>query len=169
MLVFGYDEETGEFTGEVEAAPNPRRKGAFLFPAHTTETEPPPPRDGYARVFTGGTWDYRFVDPVAETVTDSPAPRPIDIKAEALRRILAIAPDWKQRNLIAQAAEFAIKLAEGGTLTAAEQDKRAAGEAIWSQIKSIRAASDELEAMNPIPDDFASNEAHWPGPQKVTV
>ena len=81
------------------------------------------------------------------------------VKAEAYRRISDICPEWKQRNLTAQAAILAEK---GRTnWTAEELTAWTAGEAIWASIAAIRAASDALELMNPIPADFTDN-SYWP-------
>ena len=80
------------------------------------------------------------------------------VKAEAARRILEICPEWKQRNLTAQAAILAKK---GETnWTPEEQTAWDAGEAIWAQIAAIRAKSDALEAMDPIPADFKEDN-YW--------
>ena len=84
-----------------------------------------------------------------------------EVKAEAYRRIIRIIPEWKQRNLTARAAELAMKVAAGGTLTAAEQGEWDAGQVIWDKIKAVRAASDTIEAMSPIPRDFRAR-AEWP-------
>lgn len=74
------------------------------------------------------------------------------VKAEAGRRILAICPEWKQRNLTAQAAQLAKK--GEANWTTEEAAAWAAGEALWGQIAAIRAASDVIEAMEPIPANF---------------
>lgn len=81
------------------------------------------------------------------------------VKAEAYRRIVTLCPEWKQRNLTAQAAQLAKK--GEANWTEAEGAAWAAGEALWAQIAGIRAASDTLEAMSPIPVDFADDQ-HWP-------
>ena len=81
------------------------------------------------------------------------------IKGEAYRRIVALCPEWKQRNLTAQAAILAKK--GEANWTPEEAAAWAAGEAIWTQIAAIRAASDELEAMDPMPADF-KDEQYWP-------
>lgn len=88
-----------------------------------------------------------------------PAPTAADVKAEAARRILAIIPEWKQRNLTARAAELAKK--GEADWTQAEADEWAAGQALWDQVKAIRAKSDAIEALDPIPADFA-DDSHWP-------
>jgi len=80
------------------------------------------------------------------------------VKAEAQRRIYAILPDWKQRNLTARAAELAIK--GQANWTTQEQAEYTAGQAVWDQIKAIRAASDALEAMDPIPANYTA-EVYW--------
>ena len=74
------------------------------------------------------------------------------VKAEAYRRIIAICPEWKQRNLTAQATQLAKK--GEANWTPEEAAAWAAGEAIWNQIAAIRAASDVIEAMDPIPANF---------------
>lgn len=92
---------------------------------------------------------------------DPPEPDPImaqNVKAEAYRRIIAICPEWKQRNLTAQA----VLLAEKGRSNWTDEEQAAwdAGEVIWSQISAIRAASDVLEALDPIPTDYMDDK-HW--------
>ena len=92
------------------------------------------------------------------TVTDIPATVEM-VKAEAGRRIIAICPEWKQRNLTAQAAQLAKK--GEANWTPEEADAWAAGEAIWDEIVAVRAASDRIEAMDPIPVDY-SLDTYWP-------
>lgn len=89
------------------------------------------------------------------------APPPVakDVKAEAYRRIIAICPEWKQRNLTAQATQL---LRKGeANWTQDEAAAWAAGQAIWEQIAEIRAASDTIEAMDPIPTDY-DDDSYWP-------
>jgi hypothetical protein len=80
------------------------------------------------------------------------------IKAEAGRRIIEIAEEWKQRNLIAQATLLLAK----GPANWSEDDIAAwtAGELIWTQIAQIRAKSDELEAQGCTLDELA-DDATW--------
>lgn len=80
------------------------------------------------------------------------------IKKEAARRILAILPEWKQRNLTAQAAVLSEK--GRANWTDAEADAWDAGAAIWAEVSGIRAASNDLEALDPIPDDYTDNK-YW--------
>lgn len=106
-------------------------------------------RDIYNRIIAGG-----GIEPYAP-----PAVNPEQVKAEAYRRIVAVCPEWKQRNLTAQASILAEKGRENWT----PEDLAAweAGEAIWKSISAIRAASNEIEGMEPIPQDFADDK-YWP-------
>lgn len=81
------------------------------------------------------------------------------VKAEAQRRILEILPEWKQRNLTAQAAVLAEK--GRANWTSEELAAWTAGEAVWNVIVAIRAASDLIELDVPIPQDYAT-DARWP-------
>jgi hypothetical protein len=81
-----------------------------------------------------------------------------DVKREAERRILAIIPAWRQRNLTEHRLSLWIKGRDNWTpeeLAAWE-----AGAALWSQVEVIRAASDVIEAMNPIPQDYRDDK-YW--------
>ena len=91
-------------------------------------------------------------EPVVELTTNDL------VKAEAARRILEICPEWKQRNLTEQAAILAKK--GEANWTPEEQAAWDAGEVIWTQIAIIRAKSDALEAMDPIPTDF-KDDSYW--------
>ncbi len=89
------------------------------------------------------------------------------VKAEAQRRIIAIAGAsdlmsclTKQLNAQMRAAELINIKAEGGTLTAEQEAEAAALQALADAIKAIRAASNVIEAMDPIPADFAA-DARW--------
>lgn len=102
----------------------------------------------------GDLWD-------GQSFTSPPKPpgTPDQVKDEAHRRILALCPEWKQRNLTAQAAQLAKK--GEANWTPEEAAAWAAGEALWTQIAAIRAASDTLEALDPIPSDVSSWDG-WP-------
>lgn len=117
-----------------------------LAPAIETEDEPPVPPEGEilvdaapadARmVWTGVAWALPAAMRRADLVAAA--------KAEAGRRILSILPDYKQRNLLARGLELHAK--GPATWSEAEQAEWAAGNALWSRIKAIRARSDALEA-----------------------
>lgn len=80
------------------------------------------------------------------------------VKFEAGRRILEKYPQWRQVNMLARSVELTRK---GVALTAEEQAEAASLEAAWAWIKSVRTASDAIEALSPIPADFASDH-RWP-------
>lgn len=79
-------------------------------------------------------------DPVADHRTAKIA----EVKAEAQQRIYAVVPAWKQTNLLAQAALLNDK--GRGRWSAQELAAWNAGQALWAQVASIRAASDQIEA-----------------------
>ena len=81
-----------------------------------------------------------------------------NIKAEANRRIISIAPEWHQRNMLARSVEL---LSIGKDAWTSEQrDENLALELVWETIKMIRMKSNELELMNPIPRDF-NDDKYW--------
>ena len=81
-----------------------------------------------------------------------------DVKSEAHRRIVQIVPEWKQLNLLARSTELA-KIGEQNW-SEAEREEVALIESVWDKVKHIRAKSDELEVMNPIPDDY-QDDKYW--------
>lgn len=100
-----------------------------------------------------------------------PTPVAADVKDECRRRILAAYPEWKQSNMTARSQELD-RIQSGfmrdpsgarmpaRDLTDAEMaDERAIG-AAWAWIKAIRARSDDIEAMEPIPADYI-DDAMW--------
>jgi len=84
------------------------------------------------------------------------------VDAEASRRILAVLPSWKQTNMIARSVELQ-QIAAARALSADELGEHAAMAAAWAWVKAVRAASNVLNAANPIPLDFAE-DTHWPAP-----
>jgi hypothetical protein len=80
------------------------------------------------------------------------------VKAEAKRRIIAIAPEWKQSNMLARALTL---LRKGeANLTTAEALEVSGMDEVWTEIQRIRSVSDTLEAVDPPPEDFA-DDRHW--------
>lgn len=102
--------------------------------------------------------DYDTWNGSAWVTGTPPEPSTADIKAEAQRRIVAIVPEWKQRNLTAQASILAEK--GRANWTADELAAWTAGAAIWAQVLTIRTKSNEIEAMDPRPHDYTSDE-YW--------
>ena len=80
------------------------------------------------------------------------------IKAEAQRRILLIAPDWKQRNVSARMAELAVI---GRSNWSDEELKEFTDyQQIWRNIELIRKKSDVLESSLPIPENY-TDDIYW--------
>ena len=90
-----------------------------------------------------------------------PAPMIAEVKAEAARRIEAIMPDYKQRNVMAWGLEtmmvYGTDPADWPAQLRAVNDQ---AQAAWAAIKAIRVRSDEIEAMQPIPADFVADH-YW--------
>jgi len=79
----------------------------------------------------------------------------------AYQKIVAMYPEWKQRNLSARGLELLKKQVAEGSLSAAEEQEIADIQAVWDSIKAIRAYSDSLEqavATDPLTDINAG----WP-------
>ena len=76
------------------------------------------------------------------------------VKVECERRILAIMPEWKQRNVIAD-------------LASDNSDTKAAAAAEWAKVTALRTKSDEIEAsIGSMSDEEilnfnTSDDAHW--------
>ena len=68
------------------------------------------------------------------------------VKDDAAQKILSIAPDWRQRNLIARGASLANKVAVGSATTADVAEIAAIDAVFESQINPIRDASNVIEA-----------------------
>lgn len=69
------------------------------------------------------------------------------VKAEAQRRIYAVAPAWKQANLTARAAELVLLYpgTKGDDLPEPMRTEFREGKSVWDRIKAIRAASGVIE------------------------
>ena len=52
-IFYSYDQDTGEFVGEVERQPHP---AIVSGPGHSTEIAPPDEQQGHARCFIDGAW-----------------------------------------------------------------------------------------------------------------
>jgi hypothetical protein len=77
-----------------------------------------------------------------------------NVKAEAAKRILAIMPEWRQRNVIAD-------------LSSTNSDTKTAAETEWAKVTAIRTKSNEIEESIATMSDEeilnfdASDDAHW--------
>ena len=80
----------------------------------------------------------------------------VEIKKEARRRIEEIAPEFKQRNMLARRIELQEKAMAGAKLTREEIGEIEAARLAFSKIKALRDASDRIEAEAMKADDLAS-------------
>jgi hypothetical protein len=91
------------------------------------------------------------------------------VKAEAQRRIIALTGTSgltqcmiKQSNANMRANEVNDKRVSGGTLTAEEETEATALRTLATAIKAIRAKSNEIESLDPIPLDYTA-DSYWQG------
>src|SRR4051812_27136412 len=83
------------------------------------------------------------------------------IKAEAARRIEGIMPDYEQRNALALGQETTQLYGADPADWPAERKAINDGiQAKWAAIKAIRAASNRIEQIKPIPADFR-DDTYW--------
>ena len=182
MKIYNYSGETGEFIKESIANKSPLEKDAHLMPANSTKIKPPIKRKNKINMFVNDNWkqfddfrgsEYWTADGVYH-VHDTLGPLPdialhskpeklinkkeliILIKREASRRILKICPEWKQANLLAQAAILNDKGRDNWTEK--ELSSWDAGMFLWANIDKIRKASDKLEE-NPISN--YEDDSNW--------
>jgi len=99
-----------------------------------------------------GAFSNTWSMPVDEAAEE--AARVQAIKQAASEQILAIAPEWKQRNMLARSVELHEVMTSGGALTTEEQAELDAIRAVWAQIKTIRQKSDLAEADGTQPQDI---------------
>lgn len=89
----------------------------------------------------------------------------LEVKAEAQRRIVAltgatdiVAAIIKQLNALMRSTKLVNAKAEGKPLSDAQKAEATQLEAFSDAIELIRRRSNELEAMDPIPNDFTDNK-----------
>ena len=136
-------------------------------------TAEPTHTDGEIAVQTGGVvkvgneWQWEWVvrpktteelATEAANLVQNVNARIMSIKREANRRIITIAPEWKQSNMLARGLNL---LRKGeANLTADEALEVSGMDSVWTEIQRIRSVSDTLEAADPPPDDFADDK-YW--------
>jgi len=106
------------------------------------------------------------VEPSRVVIQYRAEPYPIDrqrqaVKAEARRRILDRFPDWKQTNMTARGVELQDIWRRNGAWTAQEQAEADALALAWAWIKAVREASNVIEALPDVPEDFDA-DSRWP-------
>ena len=92
--------------------------------------------------------------PIYADTADAKAKLSPRIKQECERRILAVMPEWRQRNTIAD-------------LTSDDAETKAAATTAWAQVTALRTKSDQIEASissmsdSQIIEFDATDDAHW--------
>lgn len=114
---------------------------ANAAPSYDPATHDAPVR---SEVIQAGQVVETWADPVAKSLADAKTALRQEIKAAAYAKIIAIVPEWKQRNLTAQATQLLKKGAANWTQD--DQDAWDAGDAVWASVKAVRDASDVGEA-----------------------
>ena len=104
----------------------------------------------------------RWADAMEASLYVSPADQIATIKAEASARILAVIPDWKQRNMLARSVELLEIRESGEILTASELSELDGIRNAWSWARSVRAYSDQLEALVAQGEAVDPATAEWP-------
>jgi len=117
--------------------------------------------------------DYRRIKYGDEVTGDRPqtienyAPSPDDVRSEAGRRMMALvgARDAKHLEIIiSNGLRETVRLQQvligGGTLDAVQASRKASLEGADSAMEAIREASNVLETMDPVPDDYADDK-YW--------
>lgn len=102
--------------------------------------------------FAPGNMDYDiYLAWIAKGNTPEPEFTDAEIKAQKIAKInqdasdqiIAIAPIWRQNNMLARALE----LSQKGTLSEADTAELDGIKAVWDEIKAIRAASNAAVAL----------------------
>ncbi|MFD3263324.1 hypothetical protein [Phenylobacterium ferrooxidans] len=92
------------------------------------------------------TWTVRAKSP--QEVAGMREAKVAQVKAQAAGRILALYPEWKQRNLTARAVVL-LRIAQDRAWTPQEAQESADLEAAWAAVDAIRTRSNEIEAQIP--------------------
>lgn len=143
-----------QYKAAIAAKMDPSKEALVLAGALVIRDRAPSPD----HTWVGGAWQ---APPDPEPVPVE-AITPAQVKAEANRRIVAIMPEYKQRNAIAFGLEMVLEHGpDPANWPADMQNMNAAVQAQWAAIKLIRQRSDAIEVMDPIPQDFATNEDLW--------
>jgi len=100
-------------------------------------------------------------NPIAQDYSFTADELKAQTKGIANNKIVVIASEWKQRNMIARSLELERDERINGPLSAPDQAELDAMTAIWDRIKAIRAHSDSLETDIDV-DINTDIDAGWP-------
>jgi hypothetical protein len=104
--------------------------------------------------------------PAEPTPEEIEANRVAATKAIAYDKIIAIAEEWKQRNIIASSAEVLRQAVKALLVDLGKQDdadaldaQLAQADSVWAAVLQIRSASDSIEAT---PGEDPKTSTKWP-------
>lgn len=84
---------------------------------------------------------------------------PSFIRAECRRRILLVMSEDKQRNTLAAGQAAMMQFGTDPADWSPElQEQQASAMTAWAEIERLRAKSNEIEEMNPVPSDITDDE-----------
>lgn len=97
-------------------------------------------------------------EPPGPTPEELAAAARLEIKAEARRRILLIMTEDQQRNTLAAGQAAVMQYGSNPVDWPAElQERQLSAMAAWAEIERLRARSNEIEQMDPIPTDMSDD------------
>lgn len=92
-----------------------------------------------------------------------PPVSPADVKAECRRRIILIMTEDQQRNTLAAGQAATMQYGADPSNWPPELQARQAGAlAAWAEIERLRARSNEIELMEPMPADVTTDDLWEP-------
>lgn len=150
-------------------SPHKKWSDGGLHVRPVVEGERPTFRPELAQISTRYAIEIDRVVIVHDLIDKTRPDQQLAVKSECRRRIIERFPDWKQANMTARSHELDriqsgfMRDADGNRLEARDltetemAEERAIGQA-WAWIKAVRAKSDEIEALDPVPADFDADE-----------
>lgn len=186
--VFFFNQQTGAYVGSGAPDQDPLDKHKWLIPAGATLVEPPAEREGFVRRFVDGSWGYspktRINTPPTPATVITPEMVIVERKrrlatgfdydfrdARGVHRIGTTEEDlagWDEVTKLAQAAgnvgrhdlQIAV-VTDTGPVSVTPEEWQYVLLAAAEHRQPIFAASFALQAMNPIPLDYAADK-YWP-------
>ena len=126
MKIYQYHKTTKEFISEREARPNPREKGKFLIPAHSTTDKPPKTSSSEKAYFRNGSWEVEKIK----------TPKPSKYHK------------WTDDGWIISSDDQVLldkDIADAEELAVLEEDKRKKEELIYNKIRELAIKELKLE------------------------
>ena len=188
MIIYNYHFESGALLGQGQADKNPLDLNNPLIPAFATTSPPPAAIAGKIRVFRGGAWGYVPEDSIEDDPEPESLPTIDDVATERSRRLaLGFSYDFGDARGVHHIGTTKADIAGWEEVTQLAAARLATGDSgtpivvvtgtgpiqvtpsEWQQVllsvaafrQPLWAASFALQAMDPIPVDYAT-EVYWP-------